>query len=112
MRNDQPLNPRVHENEPGSSESIRRYRGACLFSIVSIRNARGGPNAFLSRLFRDSQTGRPVNKAFWRRPKMKSIANRLFLFAAAALSLGTVAYGQTTVKADVPFAFRTPGGAS
>jgi len=43
---------------------------------------------------------------------MKSIANRLFLFAAAALSVGTVAYGQTTVIADVPFAFRTPGGAS
>jgi hypothetical protein len=41
---------------------------------------------------------------------MKSIANRLFLFAAAALSLGTVAYGQTTLKADVPFAFRMPGG--
>jgi hypothetical protein len=43
---------------------------------------------------------------------MKSIANRLFLFAAAALSLGTVAYGQTTLKADVPFAFRLPGGAT
>ena len=41
---------------------------------------------------------------------MKSIANRLFLFSAAALSLGTVAYGQTTLKADVPFAFRMPGG--
>jgi hypothetical protein len=43
---------------------------------------------------------------------MKSIANRLFLFAAAALSLGTLAYGQTSVKADVPFAFRTPSGVS
>jgi hypothetical protein len=43
---------------------------------------------------------------------MKSIANRLFLFAAAALSVGTVAYGQTTVIADVPFAFRAPGGVS
>jgi hypothetical protein len=42
--------------------------------------------------------------------KMKSIANRLFLFAAAALSLGTAAYGQNTLKADVPFAFRMPGG--
>jgi hypothetical protein len=41
---------------------------------------------------------------------MKSIANRLFLFAAAALSLGTVAYGQNTLSADVPFAFRMAGG--
>ena len=40
---------------------------------------------------------------------MKSITNRLFLFAAAALSLGTVAYGQTTLKADVPFAFAIRG---
>ena len=43
---------------------------------------------------------------------MKSIANRLFLFSAAALSLGTAAYGQTTLKADVPFAFQMPGGAT
>ncbi len=41
---------------------------------------------------------------------MKSIANCLFLFAAAALSLGTAAYGQNTLKADVPFAFRGPAG--
>jgi hypothetical protein len=41
---------------------------------------------------------------------MKSITNRIFLFAAAALSLGTVAYGQTTLKADVPFAFQTAPG--
>jgi hypothetical protein len=41
---------------------------------------------------------------------MKSITNGLFLFAAAALSLGTVAYGQTTLKANVPFAFRTAAG--
>jgi hypothetical protein len=41
---------------------------------------------------------------------MKSTTNRLFLFAAAALSLGTVAYGQTTLKADVPFAFKTAAG--
>ncbi len=40
---------------------------------------------------------------------MKSITNRLFLFAATALFLGTTAYGQTTMKADVPFAFRIPG---
>jgi hypothetical protein len=41
---------------------------------------------------------------------MKSIANRLFLFTAAALSLGTAAYGQNILKADVPFAFRGPSG--
>jgi len=43
---------------------------------------------------------------------MKRIANRIFLLAAAALSLGTAAYGQTTLRADVPFAFRSPGGVS
>jgi hypothetical protein len=41
---------------------------------------------------------------------MKSIANRLFLFAAATLSLGTAAYGQNLMKADVPFAFHGPAG--
>lgn len=41
---------------------------------------------------------------------MKSIANRLFLFSAAALSLGTAAYGQNLMKADVPFAFHGPAG--
>jgi hypothetical protein len=41
---------------------------------------------------------------------MKNIANRLVLFAAAALSLGTAAYGQNILKADVPFAFRSPTG--
>jgi hypothetical protein len=41
---------------------------------------------------------------------MKSIANRLFVVVAVALSLGTFAYGQTTLKADVPFAFAVPGG--
>jgi hypothetical protein len=40
---------------------------------------------------------------------MKSLANRFFLFAATTLFLGTAAYGQT-LKADVPFAFRIPGG--
>jgi len=43
---------------------------------------------------------------------MKSIANRLFLFAAAALSLGTAAYGQNILRADIPFAFRDAGGAA
>jgi len=41
---------------------------------------------------------------------MKSTANRLFLIAAAALSLGTAAYGQNILKADVPFAFHSPTG--
>lgn len=40
---------------------------------------------------------------------MKSIVNHLFLYAAAALSLGTVAYGQNIVKTEVPFAFQIPG---
>jgi hypothetical protein len=42
---------------------------------------------------------------------MKSIANRLFVFAAAALYLGTAAYGQDILNANVPFAFRGPAGA-
>ena len=41
---------------------------------------------------------------------MKSIANRLFLFAAAALSLGTAAYGQDILTANIPFAFRASTG--
>jgi len=40
---------------------------------------------------------------------MKNIANRFFLFAAAALSLGTAAYGQNTMRANVPFAFAVRG---
>jgi len=42
---------------------------------------------------------------------MKSITNRFFLFAATAVFFGTTAFGQTTIKADVPFAFSIPGGA-
>lgn len=43
---------------------------------------------------------------------MKNIANRFFLvaFAASAAFLGTAAYGQSSLKADVPFAFSVPGG--
>ena len=41
---------------------------------------------------------------------MKSITNRLFVFAATAVFLGTTAFGQTTLRADVPFAFHVPGG--
>jgi hypothetical protein len=37
---------------------------------------------------------------------MKNFANRLAVFAASAVVLGTMAYGQT-MKAEIPFAFRT-----
>jgi hypothetical protein len=38
---------------------------------------------------------------------MKSFTNRFAIFAASAVVLGTMAYGQTTMKADIPFAFHT-----
>ena len=38
---------------------------------------------------------------------MKTLANRLVVFAASAVVLGTMAYGQTNMKAEIPFAFRT-----
>jgi hypothetical protein len=38
---------------------------------------------------------------------MKSFANRLAIFAASAVVLGTMAYGQTTLNAEIPFAFHT-----
>jgi hypothetical protein len=38
---------------------------------------------------------------------MKSFANRLAKFAASAVVLGTMAYGQTTMNAAIPFAFHT-----
>jgi hypothetical protein len=37
---------------------------------------------------------------------MKSFTNRLAMFAASAVVLGTMAYGQTTMHAEIPFAFR------
>jgi hypothetical protein len=37
---------------------------------------------------------------------MKSFTNRLAAFAASAVVLGSMAYGQT-MKAEIPFAFRT-----
>jgi hypothetical protein len=36
---------------------------------------------------------------------MKTLANRLVMFAASAVVLGTMAYGQPQMKAEVPFAF-------
>ncbi len=41
---------------------------------------------------------------------MKSIANRLIVLAASALAFGTVAFGQTRMTADIPFAFHTVSG--
>lgn len=41
---------------------------------------------------------------------MKTIANRLIVFAASALALGTLAFGQNRLTADIPFAFQTPNG--
>jgi hypothetical protein len=41
---------------------------------------------------------------------MKSITNRLFVFAATAVFLGTTAFAQTTMRADVPFGFHVSGG--
>ena len=41
---------------------------------------------------------------------MKSITNRLFVFAATAVFFGATAFGQTTLRADVPFAFHVTGG--
>ena len=40
---------------------------------------------------------------------MKTLANRLVMFAASAVVLGTMAYGQT-MKAEIPFAFHTANG--
>src|SRR5271154_861897 len=37
---------------------------------------------------------------------MKTLANRLIMLAASAALLGTTAYGQTQMKAEIPFAFR------
>ena len=36
---------------------------------------------------------------------MKTLANRLVMFAASTVVLGTMAYGQPQMKAEIPFAF-------
>jgi hypothetical protein len=42
---------------------------------------------------------------------MKTLTNRIALFAASAVVLGTMAYGQTNqMKADIPFAFHAGNG--
>jgi hypothetical protein len=38
---------------------------------------------------------------------MKSFTSRLAIFAATAVVFGTMAYGQTTLNADIPFTFQT-----
>src|ERR1700722_8957077 len=52
----------------------------------------------------------PLRSKERRRSKMKTITNRLFAFAATAVFLGATAFGQTTMRADVPFAFHITGG--
>ena len=41
---------------------------------------------------------------------MKTIANRLIVFAASAIAFGSVAFGQTRMIAEIPFAFHTVSG--
>ena len=41
---------------------------------------------------------------------MKAIANRLIVFAVSAIAFGTVAFGQTRMTAEIPFAFHTVRG--
>lgn len=41
---------------------------------------------------------------------MKTIANRLIVFAASAIAFGTVAFGQSRMTAEIPFAFHTVSG--
>jgi hypothetical protein len=38
---------------------------------------------------------------------MKTLANRIMMFAAGTLVLGTMAYGQAQLTVTIPFAFRT-----
>jgi hypothetical protein len=38
---------------------------------------------------------------------MKTLANRIVVVMAGAIVWGSVAYGQTEMKANIPFAFRT-----
>jgi hypothetical protein len=38
---------------------------------------------------------------------MKTLANRIVMFAASAAALATMAYGQPRAKAEIPFAFHT-----
>src|SRR5580693_78760 len=38
------------------------------------------------------------------------IANRMIVFAAGVIAFGTVAFGQTRMTAEIPFAFHTASG--
>ena len=40
---------------------------------------------------------------------MKTLVNRIVLFTAGAVILGSMAYGQTPMKANIPFAFHAAG---
>ena len=57
-------------------------------------------------------TGMPHNaaQALKEAIEMKNIANRLIVLAASAFALGTVAFGQTRMTAEIPFAFHTVTG--
>ncbi len=41
---------------------------------------------------------------------MKSIATRMIVFAGSVFALGTMAFGQTNMTAEIPFAFHTANG--
>jgi hypothetical protein len=85
------------------------FRGLPVFNHLRLKND-WQAERILSMRIPGRPTGHRETKPLRRRPEMKSIANRLFVVAAVALSLGTFAYGQTTLRADVPFAFAVPGG--
>jgi len=41
---------------------------------------------------------------------MKTIANRMIVIAASVIALGTTAFGQNRMTAEIPFSFRTASG--
>jgi hypothetical protein len=41
---------------------------------------------------------------------MKTMANRMIVLAAGVIALGSVAFGQSSMKAEIPFAFHTASG--
>jgi len=41
---------------------------------------------------------------------MKTIAYRIIVIAASVIALGTTAFGQTRMTAEIPFSFRTASG--
>jgi hypothetical protein len=82
-----------------------------VFSIAYVREKSGEPDALYGLATNNPNRHkrsrfRKIQQAL-RRPKMKTLANRLVMFAASAVVLGTMAYGQTKMKAEIPFAFST-----